>query len=99
MLCEKEDCVLRQFLCSFFQAEDGIRVGTVTGVQTCALPISTAITRAWPSASTACSFLISALRLDIRHTPVANTSVITIGRPSGMMDTARDTTAMMARER
>src|SRR5689334_12292512 len=23
----------------FFQAEDGIRVGTVTGVQTCALPI------------------------------------------------------------
>src|SRR5689334_24660621 len=26
--------------CFFFQAEDGIRVGTVTGVQTCALPIS-----------------------------------------------------------
>src|SRR5438309_7527722 len=26
----------------FFQAEDGIRDGTVTGVQTCALPISTA---------------------------------------------------------
>src|SRR6266481_10118432 len=24
----------------FFQAEDGIRAGTVTGVQTCALPIS-----------------------------------------------------------
>src|SRR5689334_23598081 len=24
----------------FFQAEDGIRLGTVTGVQTCALPIS-----------------------------------------------------------
>src|SRR6266487_6291095 len=24
----------------FFQAEDGIRVGRVTGVQTCALPIS-----------------------------------------------------------
>src|SRR5689334_23665209 len=28
----------------FFQAEDGIRDGTVTGVQTCALPIS------WPAA-------------------------------------------------
>src|SRR6266568_3708302 len=30
------------FLCTFFffQAEDGIRDGTVTGVQTCALPIS-----------------------------------------------------------
>src|SRR2546430_7568152 len=26
--------------CSFFQAEDGIRDLTVTGVQTCALPIS-----------------------------------------------------------
>src|SRR5215208_7921530 len=25
--------------CFFFQAEDGIRVGHVTGVQTCALPI------------------------------------------------------------
>src|SRR5689334_17368600 len=30
----------------FFQAEDGIRDGTVTGVQTCALPISTGTPRA-----------------------------------------------------
>src|SRR5437870_13616287 len=30
------------FLCFFFQAEDGIRDGHVTGVQTCALPI-------WPA--------------------------------------------------
>src|SRR3989338_5826887 len=28
------------FTLFFFQAEDGIRDGTVTGVQTCALPIS-----------------------------------------------------------
>src|SRR5689334_23967834 len=28
------------FFVFFFQAEDGIRDGTVTGVQTCALPIS-----------------------------------------------------------
>src|SRR5699024_11742266 len=28
-------------LCFFFQAEDGIRDRNVTGVQTCALPIST----------------------------------------------------------
>src|SRR2546430_8672047 len=28
------------YLCFFFQAEDGIRDLTVTGVQTCALPIS-----------------------------------------------------------
>src|SRR5207245_7877311 len=27
------------YLCLFFQAEDGIRDATVTGVQTCALPI------------------------------------------------------------
>src|SRR5207245_7917352 len=31
----------------FFQAEDGIRDATVTGVQTCALPISSGIGR-WP---------------------------------------------------
>ena len=31
------------FLCFFFQAEDGIRDHCVTGVQTCALPISS-----WP---------------------------------------------------
>src|SRR6266853_3562865 len=30
------------FFCFFFQAEDGIRYLTVTGVQTCALPISAA---------------------------------------------------------
>src|SRR5207253_4707892 len=33
----------------FFQAEDGIRDGHVTGVQTCALPISMAW--AWPSSA------------------------------------------------
>src|SRR5207245_3333992 len=31
---------LRDLFCFFFQAEDGIRDATVTGVQTCALPIS-----------------------------------------------------------
>src|SRR5688572_25241547 len=43
------------FLCFFFffffQAEDGIRDLTVTGVQTCALPISRCV--AWPTASIA----------------------------------------------
>src|SRR5205085_9153949 len=32
-------CSYYYFLCFFFQAEDGIRDLTVTGVQTCALPI------------------------------------------------------------
>src|SRR4051794_41938051 len=35
----------------FFQAEDGIRDGRVTGVQTCALPICAARSR-WTQAST-----------------------------------------------
>src|SRR5690625_7876858 len=35
---------MRHSLFFFFQAEDGIRVGHVTGVQTCALPISAAVT-------------------------------------------------------
>src|SRR5437764_14893249 len=37
------------FDCFFFQAEDGIRDTSVTGVQTCALPISRAPTRARPA--------------------------------------------------
>src|SRR5207245_8535598 len=32
-------CCLFSFVIFFFQAEDGIRDATVTGVQTCALPI------------------------------------------------------------
>src|SRR6266581_8533473 len=40
----------------FFQAEDGIRDGRVTGVQTCALPISPASSR---SASSAARWLSS----------------------------------------
>src|SRR6267143_2126350 len=35
-LCEIK---AKKVFCFFFQAEDGIRYGTVTGVQTCALPI------------------------------------------------------------
>src|SRR5690348_17444219 len=31
-------------MCFFFQAEDGIRDGRVTGVQTCALPILNSVT-------------------------------------------------------
>src|SRR5260370_8751965 len=36
----------------FFQAEDGIRDSSVTGVQTCALPISRLIAAAMPAANT-----------------------------------------------
>src|SRR2546427_3007768 len=44
----------------FFQAEDGIRDLTVTGVQTCALPISTSIRSAEAVAAT-----LTAERIDV----------------------------------
>src|SRR5689334_11154857 len=50
---ECRDGKCRQDAGFFFQAEDGIRDGTVTGVQTCALPISTSSPKAsaaWASA-------------------------------------------------
>src|SRR5207245_6912787 len=40
--CMLSPSVFAFALCFFFQAEDGIRDATVTGVQTCALPILTA---------------------------------------------------------
>src|SRR5690625_5900859 len=39
MLCSRVDRYDRSHIFFFFQAEDGIRGGHVTGVQTCALPI------------------------------------------------------------
>ena len=56
--------------------------------------LSTAMTRACPNASTACNLFTNTLRLLILHTPVASTRVITIGRPSGMIETASDTTVV-----
>src|SRR2546430_3814041 len=38
-MCVSEESALYGFVFFFFQAEDGIRDLTVTGVQTCALPI------------------------------------------------------------
>src|SRR2546429_5135859 len=45
---QRRVCVVSFFF--FFQAEDGIRDVAVTGVQTCALPISSAIWPGWRSA-------------------------------------------------
>src|SRR5207245_5075314 len=39
------------FYLFFFQAEDGIRDATVTGVQTCALPISCSLLPIWSGCS------------------------------------------------
>src|SRR5256885_5381146 len=59
----------------FFQAEDGIRDYKVTGVQTCALPISAA--RPWASASPACL-------------PVVTTVEARAGRPIVCRDRRHD---------
>src|SRR5207245_4940401 len=55
--CEGGDEVLFGFVLTFFffQAEDGIRDATVTGVQTCALPISARSGRATRSTGTSSS--------------------------------------------
>src|SRR5689334_24759551 len=42
------NCDWSSDICFFFQAEDGIRDGTVTGVQTCALPICNNLALAIP---------------------------------------------------
>src|SRR2546427_4776167 len=47
------------FFFFFFQAEDGIRDLTVTGVQTCALPIWTARARDWALRSQTWSYRVS----------------------------------------
>src|SRR5436190_12190836 len=52
-------CVRKLFTFFFFQAEDGIRDHCVTGVQTCALPISTPAatspTASGPTSAARCS--------------------------------------------
>src|SRR5207245_5543385 len=47
-------------VCFCFQAEDGIRVATVTGVQTCALPISGSGRAAKPPSRFGCACISSA---------------------------------------
>src|SRR2546427_7383027 len=54
-----------QLLFFFFQAEDGIRDLTVTGVQTCALPIWSRRSFAFASDPTAPMNVVEAPRLDI----------------------------------
>src|SRR5207249_8410732 len=81
------------FFCFFFQAEDGIRDRNVTGVQTCALPISCLLdadsTRRW-SLILGCGLAIIAplaanrlapLRLHL-HVPLLLLASAEIGRAS-----------------
>src|SRR5258708_35414257 len=59
----------------FFQAEDGIRDDLVTGVQTCALPISI-VNSNWSSGLTVWDWLHGTLRLNVPQPE------ITIGVPA-----------------
>src|SRR5205807_7191092 len=74
----------------FFQAEDGIRDYKVTGVQTCALPISrccgitlpTSSTFGWPLSSTIAATAISTTRSSTRCCVDCVGSPTEIGRAS-----------------
>src|SRR5690606_26739871 len=78
----------RDDLFFFFQAEDGIRDFHVTGVQTCALPISPS----WPSgevrnlassaASSGCSLCVGTARNDPPQLPPPPGTAATSHRPS-----------------
>ena len=53
--------------------------------------LSEQITETEPRASTEWSFLTIAFRFDMRRTPSANVTVVTMGSPSGIAATASDT--------
>src|SRR5438128_8985316 len=72
ILCSSAN--MRRAISFFFQAEDGIRDATVTGVQTCALPISLALpSHGWSR---------SRQRQSISAPVAATISVLQIGRAS-----------------
>src|SRR5207253_8320582 len=74
--------------CFFFQAEDGIRDGHVTGVQTCALPISStsatptgisrSVLRSYSAKPGYRSFWISQMR--VRSSPAARSEERRVGK-------------------
>src|SRR2546430_2790375 len=73
----------------FFQAEDGIRDLTVTGVQTCALPISRASSSAarLPAAATSASaFPVIASRSSAPLIGLAGYITVPPGPPAGAAD-------------
>src|SRR5207244_7656509 len=59
----------------FFQAEDGIRDDLVTGVQTCALPISTTKSAALPAVNVLQEKLVAGFRAVVLEAESANALV------------------------
>src|SRR5688500_20083194 len=63
----------------FFQAEDGIRDYKVTGVQTCALPISMPPAPIWPNSMywpTFCSKLVAFRGTASKHSESGTSSIV-----------------------
>src|SRR5699024_11973822 len=75
---------LYYFVVFFFQAEDGIRDRNVTGVQTCALPISysSKVSRVVPGTSVTIA-LLSWIRLfSMDDLPTLGLPTMTVAKPS-----------------
>src|SRR5699024_12014546 len=85
-------------VCSFFfQAEDGIRDRNVTGVQTCALPISFLISTDWLKVTSRVPLPIST-----RRAPTAQASMALVketGRPVASHTTSNPSPAVRSEER
>src|SRR5688572_31754816 len=94
---------LRQALGFFyFQAEDGIRDLTVTGVQTCALPISTSCRPSHGAQRLGGSLLEEAIALDVAphlHPSPVERSAIRPEHPDGQSPAARQIGRASCRER
>src|SRR2546427_1998924 len=77
------------FFFFFFQAEDGIRDLTVTGVQTCALPISGMLPK---------SYVLVAVREHPSQQPTAVSMSNTGGKITGGIGTARSEERRVGKE-
>src|SRR5207253_4258762 len=93
--------------CFFFQAEDGIRDGHVTGVQTCALPISSPLA-SWispeqamaPALTIGLKGWLSALRrIELKGSPDGSTPMALSTRAAPSVSSASEIGRASCRER
>src|SRR5689334_23476000 len=77
------------FFFFFFQAEDGIRDGTVTGVQTCALPILS-VTSSRPTTQKGCVGILSARNSTIGKMTTLNRHRLSPWTPQRRSSCSRD---------